>query len=305
MIIHFGTEQLQANWDKATVCIGVFDGVHLGHQKVITTAVQNARDREQPSILLTFDRHPASIIAPERVPLSIATLSQNLNQFEQLGISIAVVCAFDAQTANTPAQEFLEETLRGKLKADQLVVGHDFALGKNREGTGEWLQQQIETTIVEPLIIGGHRVSSSEIRQLISDGSVKEAGAFLGRPYEFQGTVVHGQKLGRTIGFPTLNLVPSSNVCIPKQGIYGGWCQTPYGNFLSATSIGTRPTVGGTKQTIETFLFDYPGESLYSSCVELGFSWRLRDEAKYDSTEELSRQISADVEHIRNLAAGN
>ena len=305
MTIHFGTELIQAQWSDSTVCIGVFDGVHLGHQRVISFAVQGAREREQPSILLTFDRHPASIIAPDRVPLSIATLSQNLDQFKSLGISIAVVIPFDQVTANTTAQEFLDTVLQGKLKAEHLVVGHDFAFGKNRQGTGEWLSGQIATTIIEPLVQDGHRISSSEIRQFIREGSVEKAHAFLGRPYEFQGTVVRGQKLGRTLGYPTLNLVPSSAVCIPKNGVYGGWCRTPIGVFLAATSVGVRPTVDGTHQTIESYLIDYPGENLYGANVELGFSWRLRDEVKFESVELMVEQIQKDVAQVRNLASGN
>lgn len=299
MIVHFGCDQLDAGWDGATVCIGVFDGVHRGHQEVIRTAVKVAESHEEPCVLVTFDRHPASIVAPERVPLPLASLAQNLDRFAQLGVAVTVVLPFDESTASTPAADFLEHVLKERLKARRLVVGHDFALGKDREGTGEWLSAHIETQIVPAFEHGGHRVSSSEIRRLVQSGSVERAASFLGRAFSIRGVVVSGQKLGRSLGYPTVNLACSSKQCLPVDGVYGGWCDTSEGKFAAAAAIGFRPTVGGSHRTIEAFLLDYQGKSLYGSCVELGFAFRIRDEMAFEEIEQLKSAMAEDVEEVR------
>lgn len=300
MIVHFGLDQLAPQWAGATVCIGVFDGVHKGHQEVISRAVSIANEHEEPCVLVTFDRHPATVLAPDRAPLSLATLSQNLDRFEELGVAVTVVLPFTQETANTSADEFLSHVLREKLLAKRLVVGHDFALGKGRQGTGDWLSSHIETIVVPPFELGGHRVSSSEIRSLVQTGSVERAASFLGRAFSLRGVVVSGQKLGRELGFPTINVVCSSPQCLPLDGIYGGWCETLTGKFPAANAIGFRPTVAGTDRTVEAYLLDFPGSSLYGTAVELGFAFRVRDETAFDTIEQLKSAMARDVEEVRS-----
>lgn len=300
MIVHFGTDLVNAQWFGSTVCIGVFDGVHLGHQHVLQTAQAEAARHQEPLVLLTFDRHPMSTLAPDRAPLPLASLSQNLDKFQEMGVAVAVVLTFDRATSATPADEFLKGTLQSRLRAKRLVVGHDFALGKGREGDGDWLRARIETTIVPPFEREGHRVSSSEIRSFVVGGAIERANDFLGRPFELRGVVVSGQQLGRTLGFPTANLALSTVQCVPQDGVYGGWCKTKFGEFRAAIGVGMRPTVGGLDRTVEAYLLDFPGADLYGSVVDLGFSFRVRDEMHFADLETLKTHMDQDVALVRS-----
>jgi riboflavin kinase/FMN adenylyltransferase len=301
MQVHLGTGTLHAEWPRAVVCVGTFDGVHLGHQAVIRQAVADAREAELPCVLVTFDRHPASILAPSKTPPSLATVGANLRRFEALGVSVVLVLPFDAALSRMSADQFLEEILRRGVRADRIVVGHDFAMGNGREGTTEWLAARIPTDVVPPFELEGHRVSSSDVRWEILSGKVEQAARLLGRAYELEGVIVGGQRLGRELGWPTANLARSGNQAIPADGVYAGWMQTPYGRFRAASSIGTRPAVGGGDRTIEAYLLDYPGESLYGHAVSLEFHRRLREERNFPSLDALKEQIAADVEQTRQL----
>lgn len=301
MLIHFGTDLLHPEWTGSVVAIGTFDGVHIGHRKVIESAVQLAQERELPSIVVTFDRHPSRTLKPEFAPLSLQSLDQNLAHMARCGVSLCVVLPFDQALAKTSAEDFLHTILEKNLKAVSLCVGHDFAMGHDRKGDTEWLTKHISTTVVPPFELDGQRVSSSAIRRHIAEGNVGDAANMLGRPFSINGVVVSGEKLGRQLGFPTMNLALSFEHAVPRIGIYAGLAKTQYGNFVAAISIGIRPTVNGRFRTIEAFLLDYPGHSLYASAVELEIHHRLRDEEKYDSLEALTTQIHKDVEQTRLL----
>lgn len=301
MHVHFGTELLTPEWAHAVACIGTFDGVHLGHQEVISTAVRRAREADAPCALITFDRHPASILAPERKPAAIGSTAQNLREFERLGVALALVLPFTYELSQTPAQVFFDHVVHEKLRASEIVVGHDFAFGKGREGTSEWLAARIPTDIVPAFTLDGIRVSSSAIRAAIQSGDLVRAQRLLGRPWSLSGIVGSGQKLGRTLGYPTLNLVRSFDQIVPCDGIYAGRCATPHGTYAAAISIGMRPTVSGTHRTIEAYLLDYPGDSLYGASVELAFHARLRDELKFESLDALCDQMAIDVDQVRHM----
>lgn len=296
MLVHFGTDLLQPEWAEADVCIGTFDGVHSGHRQVIKTAVEKARSSDRVCALVTFDRHPAAVLAPHKVPPAIATLDQNLAAFASVGVPVCVVLHFDLTLANVTASDFLEQILVKKLRASEIVIGHDFAMGKGREGDAAWLKSRIATTIVPAFEIEGRRVSSTEIRRCISEGDVGTAKSLLGRPFAVQGVVVPGQRLGRTIGFPTLNIARSSHLVDLANGVYAGVCRTPNGKFKAAISQGVRPAVGGQGKTLEAYLLDYPGQSLYGAAVELEVHHRLREEQDFPDLDALKRQIESDVE---------
>lgn len=298
MQVHFGVELLRAEWPGAVVCIGTFDGVHLGHQEVVRAAVSRAAELEQPCVVVTFDRHPAAILNPSKLPKAIASLEENLVIFEKVGAAVTVVLPFDKALSETHAEDFFTTVLRGRLLADSVVVGHDFAFGKGREGTPEWLQTRIETVVVPPFEMDGKRVSSSEIRRAIEGGRIEDATRWLGRPFELPGVVVAGQRLGRQLGYPTLNLARSFDQVLPSDGIYAGNCLTRLGEFKAAISIGYRPAVQGTTRTIEAYLLDYPGESLYGSAVLLRFRHRLRDEMSFPNLDALKMQIAEDVKVV-------
>lgn len=299
MQVHFGLDQLKPAWDQAVVCIGTFDGVHVGHRSVIRTAVEEAERRGWPCALLTFDRHPAAVLAPERCPVSVGTLAGNLREFEALGVSVAIVLAFTRELSLTSAEEFLNDTLKRRLRASEIVVGQDFAFGHKRQGTPEWLCERISTKIVPPVTVDGQRVSSSAIRAAILAGQVEQACRWLGRPFELGGVVVRGARKGRELGFPTLNLAPTSNQAVPADGVYHCTCTTPWGEFEAAGSVGTRPTFDGSDRVIEAHLLDYAGDDLYGKPVRLRFHSRIREQARFETVEELRRQMAADVETVR------
>lgn len=299
MQVHFGVELLAAEWPHSVACIGTFDGVHLGHQEVIRTAVRQAHEQESPCVLVTFDRHPAHVLAPTRCPKPVASLSSNLSAFESLGVAVAVVLPFDYELSQTSAEDFFTQILLDRIKAQAIVVGHDFAFGHNRVGTAGWLQERIRTTVVPPFEIDQRRVSSSEIRRDVAAGRVEEAARLLGRPFSIPGVVVSGQKLGRQLGFPTANLARSFDQVLPAHGIYSGEFLCPIGRFRAAVNIGTRPAVGGTSVTIEAYLLDYPGDSLYGISANLELHSRVREERNFESLDALKAQIALDVEMIR------
>jgi riboflavin kinase/FMN adenylyltransferase len=301
MQVHFGVELLRAEWRTSVTCVGTFDGVHLGHQAVIHEAVSHARNKELPCVLVTFDRHPAAILAPSRCPKALAALQENLEAFKALGVSATVVLPFDAELSRMSAERFLREILIGAAKACSIVVGHDFAMGNGREGTTDWLASRIPTTVVSAFEIDGIRVSSSRIREAVAAGRMEEATRLLGRPFALSGVVVGGQKMGRQLGFPTANIARSFDQAIPAQGIYAGWLTSSIGRFMAATSIGVRPAVGGGDQTVEAYLLDYTGDSLYGLAVELELTHRLREERDFPSLEALTLQINVDVEETRRI----
>jgi riboflavin kinase / FMN adenylyltransferase len=299
MQVHFGVELLAAEWSRAVVCMGTFDGVHLGHQEVIRTAVRQAAERECPCVLVTFDRHPAHILAPEKCPKPIAALHENLSAFAGLGVAVAVILSFDYELSQTSASDFFKSILIDRIHSEAIVVGHDFAFGHNRQGTPDWLQGRIETTVVPPFELEGRRVSSSEIRRAVQTGNVEEASRLLGRPFEIPGVVVAGKKLGRQLGYPTANLARSFDQVLPAYGIYSGSLTCPFGMYTAAVSIGTRPAVEGQTMTIEAYLLDYPGDSLYGAPVTLRLLSRVREERNFDSLDALKEQIRVDVAEIR------
>ena len=297
MLIHFGDGHLRAEWNDAVACVGVFDGVHLGHQALIRSAAGLASATERPCVLATFDRHPAAVLHPDRCPPSIASLQSNLRQFEELGVAVSVVLPFDRALSETSADAFLTGFLVDKLRAAAIVIGKDFAFGRGREGTPAWLGGRIETHVIPPFEVDGRRVSSSAIREAIKAGDVETASRLLGRPFEISGVVVTGARLGRELGFPTINLARSFEQVVVADGIYGGYADTPKGTFRAAISIGARPTVDE-HRTIEAHLIDYPGDSLYGCAVRLFVATWVRPIAQFDNLAQLKRQIASDVKHV-------
>lgn len=296
MQIHFGPDLLVPEWPRCVVCIGTFDGVHLGHEEVIRRALSQAEAAALPCVIVTFDRHPAATLAPERCPPAISPLGARLARFAELGVSVALILRFDRALASTTAETFLNDLLVGLLRAERVVVGHDFAMGQDRVGTPDWLGQRIATDVVPPFEIDGRRVSSSATRQAIAEGRIEDANSFLGRPFEIEGVVVEGARLGRQLGYPTANLARSVQQVLPPDGVYVGEADTPTGTFRAAVSVGLRPTIDATTRTIEAYLLDYRGDSLYGKSIRLKFFRRLRDQIKFDHLEALKEQMARDVE---------
>lgn len=296
MQTHFGIDLLEPEWSRSVACIGTFDGVHLGHREVIASAVAKATERGLPAVVITFDRHPAAILAPDKCPLAVASVRSNLEQFAAMGVALSLVLPFDRPLADTSAEDFLHNVVQSAVKAHLLVVGHDFAFGHDRVGTPNWLQGKIETIVVPPYELDGVRVSSSAVRRAVSEGRVEDANRWLGRPFSVEGVVVHGAAMGRKLGYPTANLARSFRQATPADGVYVGTARTDHGIYRAAISVGVRPTIDATTRTIEAYLLEYGGDSLYGKPLALDFERRLRDQVKFDSLEALKEQMALDVE---------
>jgi len=302
MKIFHGTEN--ANIARGTVLtLGVFDGLHLGHQKVIRTVVERAKQIGAVSTVITFDPHPRAILYPESAPPLLQTLDQRLAVFEILGVQQTIVINFNKEFASIEAEDFLRKIVHERLQAREVYLGKGFAFGKDRRGNIELLRE-ISSELgffadeVPEVTLRGQRISSSRIRELLLNGKVNLARRMLGRPYGVEGEVIKGDGRGRQIGFPTANLYTHNRV-IPKNGVYatailieGRWRK-------SITNIGTRPTFHKSSDVlIETHVFDFDSE-LYGNVLRVRFLHRIRDEKKFASIEDLRNQILRDVTHAK------
>ncbi|MCH8273444.1 MAG: riboflavin biosynthesis protein RibF [Armatimonadetes bacterium] len=297
----FGLGGVSKDWPECTVSIGVFDGVHLGHQEVIGEACLDARENGRPCVVLTFDRHPLALLNPEKCPRALLPLDLRLAKIAGLGVDATVVASFDRPFASQSPVQFFQDVLRGALKAGTVVVGHDFAFGKDRAGDARWLSERIRTIVVEQKEMSGRGVSSTEIRSLVAGGCVSEAAELLGSSYALAGLVVPGRRLGRDLNVPTINLVPIIDQVIPGHGIYAGFAQTPCGRYKAAVSIGVRPTIEGAGFAIEAHLLDFGGANLYGREVVLEVVERLRDEERFSSHEALAEQMRRDIVDARRV----
>lgn len=297
MKIFHGTDN--AGIIRGTVLtLGVFDGLHLGHQKIMQKTVERARATNSIATAITFDPHPRAVLHPENAPPLLQTLDQRLANFELLGIEQAIVIRFDKEFSGQNAEEFLRDIVYDRLQAREVYLGKGFAFGKNRGGNIELLKKMSErlgffADEVEEITLRDQRISSSKIRKLLADGKVNLARRMLGRPYGVEGQIVRGDQRGRTIGFPTANLKPHNRV-IPKYGVYatanlidGVWRR-------SITNVGVRPTFEGDKApSIESYIFDFDGD-LYGDVLRVRFLHRIRDERKFGGIDELKNQIAKD-----------
>jgi riboflavin kinase/FMN adenylyltransferase len=284
--------------------LGVFDGLHLGHQLIMKTIVERARATGAVPTVITFDPHPRALLHPESAPPLLQTFDQKIEALGVLGIEQTIVIHFDQNFAQIRAEDFLRAVIADRLHAKEVYLGCGFAFGHGREGNIELLRTVSQSLgffadEVPELRLRGRRVSSSRIRELLQQGRVNIARRMLGRPYGVEGRVVRGDERGARLGFPTANLHPQNRV-IPRNGVYvtatlidGQWRR-------SVTNIGTRPTFGSdNKSSVETFVMNWSGD-LYGDVVRVRFLSRLREEKKFSSVDELKSQIDRDVSRAQN-----
>jgi riboflavin kinase/FMN adenylyltransferase len=280
------------------VAVGTFDGLHLGHREVIRGA----------DTVLTFDPHPQSVVASGGGPRLLTTFDRKQQLVAGQGVEELVVIPFDGAFASQSAQSFVDHVLVERLQATHVSVGENFRFGHKAQGDAALLaaDDRFETRVVPLAEHHGEVVSSSHIRGLIAAGDVAEAGALLGDPFQVWGEVVHGDKRGRTLGFPTANLVPDARYVTPGHGVYA--CRAgiigpdPEAWFAAAVNVGVRPQfVTGRGELIEAYLLDFDGD-LYSRQLRIEFLERLRGEKRFDSVEALVAQMTADVERTRAIA---
>ena len=282
----------------SVVTMGNFDGIHLGHQALIDGAVEDARSSRMPSVVLTFEPHPLQVLAPERAPKMLLSHKDKMELLRILGVDVVMIQHFDLQFAKLAAEEFVRVVLLDRLKAAKIWVGKDLRFGQGRKGGVDDLlrwgtEAGFQVGIVEPILVDGVRVSSSRIRQLITDGKVDGARSLLGRYHFVSGRVVTGHQRGHDLGFPTANISGRTEV-LPADGIYATLLHLGERTLLSVSSVGLNPTFGAGPRTIESHILNFH-EDIYGAQVKLAFVKKIRDEKKFASTDELANQIRGDV----------
>ncbi len=292
---------------RPVLMLGNFDGVHLGHQALIGSAVADAKESGGRAVVFTFEPHPLKVLAPERAPRLILTPADKMSLLEFYGAEIVIVQKFDMDFAHIEAEKFVEDYLIRRIGVHKVWVGKDLRFGRGRKGRVEDLirlgqQRGFAVGVVGPIEIDGHRVSSSRTRALIERGQVRQAGQYLGRFHFISGRVVRGHGRGREMGFPTAN-IESDTEAVPLDGIYATILDAGGRRWQSATSIGVNPTFGAGPRTIESYVFDFDGD-LYGMHVKLHFVERIREEKKFSSPESLAKQIEQDVADVREILRG-
>ncbi|HEX4466974.1 MAG TPA: bifunctional riboflavin kinase/FAD synthetase [Solirubrobacteraceae bacterium] len=281
---------------ERSVAVGTFDGVHLGHRKVIAGS----------DSVLTFDPHPVSVVAPQHTPRLLTTLERKAALVASLGVQEMIVIPFDAAFASRSAQEFVDDVLVEALGARQVAIGENFRFGHRAQGDPALLSADTRfATVVHPLLeIDGEVVSSSHVRGLLGAGEVAAANRLLGSTFEVGGIVAHGDARGRELGFPTANLIPDEQLVCPGHGVYACRAHGPgLQGATAAVSIGVRPTFGtGRGELIEAYILDFDGD-LYDTELRIEFIERLRGERRFESAEALIEQMHADVEATRAIAS--
>jgi riboflavin kinase/FMN adenylyltransferase len=290
----------------ATVAIGIFDGVHLGHQEILKRAKEVSNGKGV--IALTFDPHPMQFFAPDKAPTMLLSVERRVELLKQHGADAVIVCEFDSEFAKKSPEEFVSEVLVKHLKISGVVVGENFSYGHKALGKVADLiaSGKLHGFVAEEIAlaeIDGVVVSSTRIRQAIAVGDIDLAKNLLSRPHRLQGIVVHGEKRGREIGYPTANLGYSTSYnSVPADGVYAGWLEVGGQRWASAISIGTNPTFAGERsRQVEAYALDQIGLELYDQSAVIDFGWRLRDTLKFDGLEPLLEQMKKDCDQARIL----
>lgn len=294
---------------NAHITIGTFDGVHIGHQKIIKQLIHKAQRTNGESVLFTFHPHPRSVLNPEAsVPL-IQTIDEKLAKLKRLGLQNVILYPFTKEFSQTPAKQFIQEFLVEKLKMCSVVIGYDHQFGRNREGSLEDLQKlgasnHFEVEEIPAQDVDEIHVSSTKIRDALSTGQIETANEYLGEPFQISGKIMPGKALGRTIGYPTANMNSGQpNKIIPKKGVYLIRCQMEGKTHFGMMNIGHRPTIEGNNFnaiSLEVHIFDFQND-IYGAELQVELLSYIRDEIKFSNKEELRNQLVADEKHCRLL----
>lgn len=282
--------------------IGTFDGVHLGHQKIIRRLIDKAKSVNGESVVLSFFPHPRIVLFPEQTDLKlINSLDEKINLLKSTGVDHVIIHPFTLEFANLSAEEFIKKYLVDILKVELLIIGYDHHFGKNREGGLQQLRElgkiyNFELEEIPKQEIDHNKISSTHIRKSLMAGEIEQANQFLGYSFQMKGSVVKGDGRGRLLGYPTANIVVEEQYkLIPAQGVYAVSVQTSKGTYPAMLNIGHRPTFQGKDVSIEAHLFDFD-DDLYHQTVSILFEKRLRDEMKFDSVQQLQDQLAKDKE---------
>lgn len=293
--------------DGAVVTTGTFDGVHIGHRKIINRLNEVASKINGESVLLTFFPHPRMVLFPEDHGLElITTMDEKIKLLEEAGIDNLIIHPFTREFSRTTSLDFIREILVEKIGTDVLVIGYDHHFGKNREGSFEYLREsgplygfQVEEISVQD--VDDVAVSSTKVRKALLDGDVATAAKYLAHPFQLSGEVIHGDKLGREIGFPTANLrIKDETKIIPANGVYAVYVYVDENKFNGMLNIGMRPTVNGEMKRVEVNIFDFD-EEVYGSSITLQLVDRIRDEQKFENIEMLKQRLAIDKKLAEDL----
>jgi riboflavin kinase/FMN adenylyltransferase len=306
MLIHRGLDELQP-LPNAVVTSGTFDGVHRGHQTILARLTEIARSSQGESVLITYWPHPRTVLSNDSMDLKLlTTLDEKIDLLEQAGVDHLIVIPFTRAFSELSSAEYIQQVLIDKIGTRKLVIGYDHRFGRDREGGFDYIQAHqneygFDVEEIPRQDIEAVGVSSSRIRSALEAGNIDTANRLLGRPYSLSGTVVKGRQLGRTIGFPTANLqVDDSVKLIPANGVYAVDVLYAGQKFSGMLNIGYRPTVAGTHQTIETYIFDFD-KDIYGEHLTLHFRAFLRPEQKFDGLSALVNQLKQDETAARKL----
>jgi riboflavin kinase/FMN adenylyltransferase len=299
-----GLSAVPAGWGRSVVTIGVFDGVHRGHQEIIGHAVKRAGEAGRSAVVVTFDPHPAEVVRPGSHPAVLTEPSRRADLIERLGVAALCVIPFTLEFSRLPADGFVHDVLVDTLHASEVVVGDNFRFGHRATGDVDLLRRLGRTfgfaVTAPPLVaVAGTVFSSTYIRALVAAGDVRAAATALGRPHRLAGVVVRGDRRGRELGFPTANLLTGPYAAVPADGVYAAWLTRAHGEArMAAVSVGTNPTFSGQERRVEAYLLDFDGD-LYGERVALDFVERLREQRSYPAIEPLVAQIREDVARTR------
>lgn len=293
-----GLQNIRSMHRGCVLTIGNFDGVHVGHQAVLTQLKQQAERLGLPAVVMVFEPQPLELFQPEQAPARLTRFREKYHWLRLQGVDRLLCVKFDKAFANQQPQQFIEQLLLGKLGVRHLIVGDDFCFGKNRAGNFAMLQQAAQQydfglTSTASLVQNNQRVSSTLIREALAGDALPEAARMLGRSFSLMGRVRHGEKLGRQLGFPTAN-VWLYRKKLPLHGVYAVEAQTDFGLLQGVANIGVRPTVSGRVEQLEAHFFNFQGD-LYGQQIEVILRQKIRNEQKFDSIAQLQTQIAADA----------
>lgn len=291
---------------KVCLAIGMFDGVHLGHQKVLQNAINAASQSDAISVAVTFDQHPANIISPKNAPSLIQTQAQRNRSIELLGVDAILIIKFNEAFSRKTGKSFIQELAQGFGSIHSISVGNDFMFGHNRDGNFQLLQKLSQelnflTYGLQPVKLNGQIVSSTRIRSALINGKIDDAKQMLGRKFSIEGPVVKGDGKGREIGFPTAN-IDTKNLILPPNGVYASYTKFNGKTHKALLNIGVRPTIIKPNPSIqvEAHILKF-NENIYDQVIDIELIEKLRNEMKFESIEELKKQISCDIENAKSF----
>lgn len=290
---------------NSAITLGKFDGLHKGHQLLFNKILEQ-KSKGLKAVVFTFNFHPSNLFSDSDKEIElIYTEEEKKSILEEMGMDVMISYPFTKETAATEPEDFIKNVLVGQLDAKMIIVGSDFHFGRKRRGDTQMLkdyaeQYGYEVCVIEKMHFDTNtEIGSSYIRNEIKNGHMEQVNELLGRPYAIMGTVLHGRKIGRTLGFPTINLIPDNNKLLPPNGVYASVTTIKGKKYPGLTNVGVNPTVGETpEKRVETYIFDYD-EDLYNSNVSVALYSMEREEIKYDSIEELKEQMNKDIEYGR------